>query len=230
MIRKTTRYVALTAALLAPHASLALAQDSDDALTISANVGYFSDYRFRGVSLSDEDFALQGGIDIGHSSGFYVGSWGSSIESFNGSELELDIYCGYATEVSGTSLDLGVLAYTFPGGYYAAYYDLYNSASRTVGSIDMGVGFAYIPSQDNVGNQDNIYIYGDLGYAIPEMPVSVAAHLGYEDGAFGDKRTHWSLGVTYEFKSLAFNATYVDTSENGAGFDSTIVFGVSASF
>lgn len=230
MIRKTTRYVALTAALLAPHASLALAQDSDDALTISANVGYFSDYRFRGVSLSDEDFALQGGIDIGHSSGFYVGSWGSSIESFNGSELELDIYGGYATELSGTSVDLGVLAYTFPGGDNADYYEIYTSTGRTFGSVDLTVGFRYIPSQSNTGDQDNIYVHGEASYAVADLPVSIDGHLAYEDGAFGDRKTDWSLGVTYEFKSLAFNATYIDTNEVGAGFDSTIVFGVSASF
>ena len=230
MIRKTTRYVALAAALLAPHAGPALAQDSDQALTISANVGYVSDYRFRGVSLSDEDFALQGGIDVEHESGFYVGTWGSSIESFNGSEMELDIYGGYATELSGTSFDLGLLAYTFPGGDNADYYEIYTSAGRTFGSVDVTAGFAYIPSQSNVGDQDNIYIYGDLGYAIPDTPISVAAHLAFEDGAFGDKRKHWSLGATYEFKSLAFNASYIDTSESGAGFDSTIVFSVSASF
>lgn len=230
MTRKITNHVAVVAALLALQASPAMAQDSDDAYTISANVGYVSDYRFRGVSLSDEDFALQGGIDVEHNSGFYVGTWGSSIESFNGSEFELDLYGGYATELSGTSVDLGVLAYTFPGGDNADYYEIYTSASRTIGNIDVGAGFAYVPSQDNVGNQDNIYIYGDLGYAIPDTPISVAAHLGYEDGAFGDKRTHWSLGATYEFKSLAFNASYIDTSENGAGFDSTIVFSVAASF
>ncbi|MEM8825412.1 MAG: TorF family putative porin, partial [Pseudomonadota bacterium] len=40
---------------------------------LSGNIGVFSDYRFRGISLTDEDFALQGGVDLVHSSGFFVG-------------------------------------------------------------------------------------------------------------------------------------------------------------
>ncbi|MEN8675919.1 MAG: TorF family putative porin, partial [Alteriqipengyuania sp.] len=66
----------LSATLLA---SPALAQDEyeeeADAIEISGNVSLVSDYRFRGVSFSDEDIAIQGGIDLAHESGFYVGTW-----------------------------------------------------------------------------------------------------------------------------------------------------------
>lgn len=90
----TSYYVATALAVVLPASALARDEAAED-YAISANIGYFSDYRFRGVSLSDEDFALQGGIDVTHSSGFYVGTWGSSIEPFNGAEMELDLYGGY---------------------------------------------------------------------------------------------------------------------------------------
>ena len=52
----------------------ALAQDAQsdlaDGWSVSANVAFTTDYRWRGVSFSDGDFAVQGGFDIGHENGF----------------------------------------------------------------------------------------------------------------------------------------------------------------
>ena len=44
-------------------------------VTTSANVGLYSDYRFRGVSQTDEGIAIQGGFDADFGNGFYVGNW-----------------------------------------------------------------------------------------------------------------------------------------------------------
>jgi uncharacterized protein (TIGR02001 family) len=41
----------------------------------SANVALTSDYVFRGVSQTDEDPAIQGGFDVSHDSGLYIGTW-----------------------------------------------------------------------------------------------------------------------------------------------------------
>src|SRR3990170_7375763 len=77
----------------------AFAQDEEEAapaITISGNVALTTDYRFRGVSLSAGDIALQGGIDVVHESGFYVGTWASSIQGGTPyGEVELDLYCGW---------------------------------------------------------------------------------------------------------------------------------------
>ena len=65
----------------------------------SANVGYFSEYRFRGLDQSGEAAAIQGGFDWAHDSGFYLGSWASNVE-FNEatSASEFDLYAGYTKE------------------------------------------------------------------------------------------------------------------------------------
>lgn len=48
-------------------------------ITITGNVSLTSQYRLRGITQTDEDIALQGGITIAHSSGFYVGTWASNL-------------------------------------------------------------------------------------------------------------------------------------------------------
>lgn len=48
-------------------------------ITISGSAAIASDYRFRGVSQSDQEMTVQGGITIAHESGFYVGTWASNL-------------------------------------------------------------------------------------------------------------------------------------------------------
>ena len=95
---------ALAASLLAGTmlaATPAFADDGDapSEITITGNVALTSDYRFRGISLSGGDAAIQGGMTIGHASGFYVGAWASSIDD-GGTDVfgdqELDIFGGWS--------------------------------------------------------------------------------------------------------------------------------------
>lgn len=87
--------------------------------TLSANVGLVSDYRFRGISQTFRNPAVQGGFDFAHKSGFYVGNWNSNVSGNlyqNGASLEMDLYGGYkfdiAKDVQG---DVGLLYYYYPG-------------------------------------------------------------------------------------------------------------------
>lgn len=87
--------------------------------TVTGNFGLVSDYRFRGISQSWGQPAVQGGIDYTHASGFYLGNWNSSISSNsynNGASLEVDLYGGYRFEpVKDLTLDVGALMYVYPG-------------------------------------------------------------------------------------------------------------------
>lgn len=89
------------------------------AQAMTGNIALVSDYRFRGVSQSYRQPAIQGGFDYTHASGFYLGNWNSSVSSNsynNGAGLEVDLYGGYrfslTKELSG---DVGVLRYMYPG-------------------------------------------------------------------------------------------------------------------
>ena len=100
-------------------ATPAFAQDASaptSDFTVSGNVAVVSDYRFRGVSLSGGDPAVQGGVTLSHSSGFYVGTWSSSIDGgpLYG-ENELDLFGGWSGDVaSGVTVDVGLLKYVYP--------------------------------------------------------------------------------------------------------------------
>jgi uncharacterized protein (TIGR02001 family) len=86
--------------------------------TLAFNAGVVSEYRYRGISQSRLEPALQGGIDYTDKSGFYIGTWGSSIkwikDAHGDGNVELDIYGGYKTTVGDVTYDLGFLRYEYP--------------------------------------------------------------------------------------------------------------------
>ena len=199
-------------------AAPALAQDDDAAaspFTVSGNVAMTSDYRFRGVSLSAGDIALQGGIDLTTTSGFYVGTWASSIQGGTPyGEVELDVYAGWTGQVSdAVTVDVGLLYYMYPTtddplnlDPDTDYFEPYASIATTLGPVGATVGVAYAWDQDSLGGSDNLYLYTDFSLAIPGTPVTASAHLGYTDGVLAlgtlaaatgdDSGLDWSLGLT----------------------------------
>jgi len=70
--------------------SPASAQDESSPFTISGGAVLTSDYRFRGISQTDERFAVQGTFTLVHQSGLYGTVWGSSIDDYvaNGADQE----------------------------------------------------------------------------------------------------------------------------------------------
>ena len=120
-MKKTLLAIAAAAASATVFAQTAAEPD----YTLSYNVGVVSDYRFRGISQSRLKPALQGGIDFAHSSGFYLGFWGSTIrilEDIPGGKgpVELDFYGGYKGKVNDDfSYDVGLLRYQYPRENFA---------------------------------------------------------------------------------------------------------------
>ncbi|MCA0978182.1 TorF family putative porin [Qipengyuania flava] len=239
-------FAALVTSLAVP--SLAQAQDAadDSGLTVSANVALTTDYRFRGVSLSAGDPAIQGGVDVAHESGFYVGSWASSIDGGDTyGEMEFDIYGGWSGDVAeGVALDVGILYYLYPTeelGLDTDYWEPYASVGFNVGGAEATVGAAYAFEQDSLGGDDNLYIYTDLGYSLPSTPVSLSAHLGYTDGVLApaflagdtdETGLDWSIGASVSQGILEVGVAYVGVegpSIDGLT-DDAIVGTISASF
>jgi uncharacterized protein (TIGR02001 family) len=172
MLNKKLLPAALATALLAG-ATVAQAD-----MEISGNVALTSDYKFRGISQSNEDIAVQGGFDLGWDNGIYVGTWASSVDfdvssadgGLNGS-LELDYYVGWASDIgdSGFGIDVGYLYYDYPGddGVEGDYQELYGSLSWN----DLAVGVAY--SDDYYAETDTFwYYYADYSLGINDMLVT----------------------------------------------------------
>lgn len=232
----------MSAFALAAVATPVLAQDeASDGFSVSGGAAIVSDYRFRGLSQTSEEAAVQGWATVSHDSGFYVGFWGSNVDFLGSSEI--DAIVGYATEVSpGVTVDGGVTYYIYPGGptFATDYFEPYLSVKGDIGPVTAKVGAAYVfEGQNAVGNDDNIYVYGDLSAAIPGTPVTVKAHYGYNDGfvGAGGNYADYSFGAEASWKALTFGVSYINTTgfankagKELAGADGTVVFSLSAAF
>ena len=79
---------------------------------LTGNVGLSSDYVWRGLTQTEGDSAISGGLDFSAPYGLYVGTWASNT-SFGSPEL--DLYGGYAAEFGGVGIDVGYIGYLYPG-------------------------------------------------------------------------------------------------------------------
>ncbi len=210
------------------------------AITISGAATLASDYRFRGVSQSDEGIAAQAGLTVSHSSGFYVGAWGSNLAgwgTFGGSNTELDLYAGFKLPVGEGTLDAGLTWYMYPSGLDTTdFAELYAKLSGSVGPVGLTAGVFYAPQQEALGNafpvgapadpgdkEDNLYLSGDATYGISGAPITLKAHLGYSDGnpGLGPNGTSvaptgtyfdWLVGADIvPISGLTLTVAYVDT-------------------
>lgn len=224
------------AAGLAATPAFADETDAPSDLTVTGNVALVTDYRFRGISLSGGDVAVQGSINVNHSSGFYVGAWASSLEdSAVYGHTEVDVYGGWTGGIgSGLTADVGLLYYVYPNGKVgdANVFEPYASLTAAVGPGTVKVGVAYAWDQDSLGGDDNLYLYTDLGVAIPETPISLSAHLGWTDGALSPKfLTDVAAGAVTPRTGSGFDynvgATYNITPKLSVGVSYVGVDGVS---
>lgn len=92
--------------------------------TLSFNGGVVTDYRYRGISQTRLQPAVQAGADFAHKNGFYAGTWASTIKwikdnSTTGNPIkgpvELDLYGGYKFSAGDLGFDLGALRYQYVG-------------------------------------------------------------------------------------------------------------------
>ncbi|NBT79983.1 MAG: hypothetical protein EBT04_16370 [Betaproteobacteria bacterium] len=129
MFKKTTLALAISALAGGALAQSAPAPAPAPATSpITANITVVNDYRYRGISQSNFQPAIQGGFDYAHESGFYIGNWNSSISWLSDSysvatsvqkisaPVEMDFYAGFKKELIGPGFasDIGVLQYYYP--------------------------------------------------------------------------------------------------------------------
>jgi len=111
--------ILIAAALTVSSAAFAQTKAPEPDYTLAFNVGAVTEYRYRGISQSRLKPAAQGGIDFSHKSGFYVGTWASTIkwikDAGGDANAEVDLYGGYKGTVGDFGYDAGVLRYFYPG-------------------------------------------------------------------------------------------------------------------
>jgi uncharacterized protein (TIGR02001 family) len=147
MTTTLTLAAAVSLAMATLGAPLAYAQAAPEATpdhAVSFNAAVTSDYRYRGISQTRLEPALQGGVDYTHNpSGFYAGAWASTIkwvkDAGGDSDVELDFYAGKRGKFgSDLSYDVGVLSYVYPNNEFAT------SANTVELYGQLGFGPAYV--------------------------------------------------------------------------------------
>jgi len=243
MLNKKLLTAAVTTTLLT-----GIGATAAQAFDLSGNVALVSDYRFRGISQTGKDAAIQGGFDASFEPGFYIGTWASSVDfgdvddgSGSYGTMEIDYYAGWSGPIGDTDfgVDVGTTYYQYPGdtvdpkGDYQEYY-LKGSWK------DLTVGATY--SDDYYAKTGKFWYYAadySLGFA---EDFSLGLHAGYNDldkqdfltdGA--DSYTDYSVSLGYTFKGVDFSVAWVGTDlDDSECFysdicDDTAVFTISKS-
>ena len=243
--------MSLAAAMMVSTAKTASADEVSDTMgfpgEFSANVAIVTDYRFRGITQSDEDPAIQGGFDYGASLtddiGLYLGIWASSVNFNDGDEasIELDYYGGITLDIEGVGVDFGLIYYTYPTASSGLNYDYVEGkialSYNPIESVGLGVGYNYSP--DYFGSSGSFHYPNasieytpDLGLPVP---VTLDATIGYsmidDAAAFGaGDYLDWTAGIGTEVKGINLKLQYVDNDLSGSIGDATVVFTIGASF
>ena len=210
----STRYKLRLLAVLMGLPSVAYGQTDEGGdsagIDISANLGVVSDYRFRGISLSDRDPAVQGGLDASHTSGFFLGTWASTVADTGGSNVELDLYGGYANSVASVDYSIMAVGYVYPGGEDVNYYEFFGNLERALGAATVKLELAYIPEQDNFSDS-NVYVSTAADIELPRSPLVLNVSFGRESSV-GFRKWDWLAGLSWSYDVLTLSAAYVDTT------------------
>lgn len=204
------------------------------ALEVSGNVTMATDYTFRGVSQTSEKGAIQGGFDIGFESGAYIGTWASNVDFGDENTQELDLYVGYAFDVTeGVSLDLTAIQFIYPGLEAIANYNEYMA---TVGIGDFSLGLVYSPDYFGDGNGEATVVSLDYSLGLSEV-MSLDFHIGQttteEDGLVDDDDGYmdYLVGLNYDVAAVTLTLAYVGTDVDADNdyADDRLVFSISKS-
>ena len=166
---------------------------------ITANVTLVNDYRFRGITQTNYQPAIQGGFDYAHESGLYIGNWNSTINwiangTNNGVQapLEMNFYGGFKKDLiaPGFASDLGILQYYYPqtgGNYNAAIVnpnttEIYAAQNYTFGPVSgfgkINYGLTNIFGIPNSSGSYYLDLTSNLDTGI--WGLSINGHIGYQ--------------------------------------------------
>jgi len=179
------------------------------ALELSGTYTITSDYIWRGISQTNEDPAFQLGVEKEYN-GFYGGLWASGVDIGIDTNVEVDLYGGYAGSFKGISYDIGYMTYNYDGGANLDFEERY---------ISLGYGPLTIGHHRD---KDNGLEYNYVDMALSFIPVvDVSLHYGEYDGV-KDK----AISMDYD---LPYNLSLGVMYNNGA-LDDSIIVSIGGSF
>ncbi len=155
-------------------AAATMAMSSIAAAELSANIGVTSNYMWRGWTQSGTEAAVSGGLDYAHESGFYAGTWASSL---GGGGEEIDFYAGFGGEAGGIGYSIGLTYF----GYPSATPDVdFTEVNGSVSYEAFTFGLDYTIDADVAAAEGDLHAYLSAGMDIGDG-WSVGGTFGHVD-------------------------------------------------
>ena len=185
---------------------------------VSANVGWVSEYIYRGIF--QEDSSAFAGVDYASDGGFYLGTWGADV----GDGIETDVYFGYA----------GGDDFTYKIGFTGYYYT--DDFDDTYEEVNLGIGYGIFALDVAIGEWDGFGLPAD--YTFTSVTISPEMWPYFKIGSFSDDfdGDYFELGYTYSIEEhgvdLSFALVHSDdlpvtnVFDDGEVGDTTITLGI----
>ena len=212
--------------------------------TYSFNLAGTSDYVFRGISQTDNDPTIQGGVDLGYGI-LYVGAWGSGLDfgddpalSGTDAQVEIDWYGGirptWNSPLGVMDLDFGVIYYTYPGA---------NDFAANLDYVEFKAGYSWSPlhpklttgaivyySPDYFAETGSVWTIESLAafefHKVHVFTPVINGLIGWQkgdsnDGYFvnvngnDDEYYYWNAGLALSVDNITFDFRYWDTNIGG---------------
>ena len=216
--------------------------DEGRKFTYSFNIGATSDYVFRGVSQSDNDPALQGGVDVAWGI-VYAGIWASRIDFGEAppANAEVDWYGGikptWNSPFGTVNFDFGVIYYSYPGSDHEAvglvdpnYVELKAGYSWSALHPSLVTGTTVYWSPDYFLQTGSVWtIETTAAWTLPKVHIFtpvINGVLGWQRGslesgyfvnaiATDNEYYYWNAGLALGVENMTFDFRYWDTNIGG---------------
>lgn len=185
----------------------ATSETPSDPLHFSANATLLSDYRFRGTSYSLGDPVTQASLVAAHESGLFAGVFASSLGNHPiYGTVEVDLFAGFATPIAPAIMaEVSLYYYVFPDGNLSVSqtnsFETLVQLTGDFGAFTPKLGVWYAWEQTALLGRDNVYLFGDLVWRVPDTAFDTKVHVGYTNGAYSiaadETVVDWSVGVGF---------------------------------
>ncbi|WP_262690318.1 TorF family putative porin [Kordiimonas aestuarii] len=206
---------------------VSFAQD-EKPYSVDGYVGVTSDYRDRGLSLSDKDPTIMASVGLYHDNGFYVGGGVAAISESAGGDAKANLYAGYNFDADGFTYDLSVELDSIHGGDSSYYPEITGTVSRDFGLAFIRTGVTYaVDGRWSAPDSDSFYVFADLEVPVPTIPeLTIISRLGYDMRQDRANLWDWGIGLSAFIDTFELTLMYEDSSLNGPRGSGAIIGGL----
>jgi len=182
---------------------------------VSANIGFASDYYYRGIFQAQS--SASAGVDY-EQGGFFAGTWAADVKD----GLEIDGYFGYGGDVGDFAYSVGYTGYFYTGDFDDTYQEINLGGSFGLLALDVAIG-----EYENFSGPTQDYTY----YALTlEKDGFYGKYAGFSQDFSGE---YFELGYSTTVAEIDLGLTLIfnDKDLSGDGdSDQALVLSIGKSF